>query len=144
MWHVWVGRERCIQCFGGEPWRKEPLGRPTRRWEDNITIDPNINWIGPAQDWEKWWALANTVMNFRITWNTVNVLTGWGQVSFQKKALHGLVWKFWIWEVQGGTRENGEAVFVMRERMRNITEMSRYITGTDRHLWTINEKKNSI
>ena len=33
------GKERCTQGFGGKPEGKRPLGRPRRRWEDNIKID---------------------------------------------------------------------------------------------------------
>ena len=33
------GRERCAQDFGGKPEVKRPLGRPRRRWEDNIRMD---------------------------------------------------------------------------------------------------------
>ena len=39
------GRERCAQGFGGEPEGKRPLGRPRRRWEDNIKMDLQ-NWEG--------------------------------------------------------------------------------------------------
>jgi hypothetical protein len=31
--------EKCIQSFGRKIKRKRPLGRPSRRWDDNITID---------------------------------------------------------------------------------------------------------
>ena len=33
------GEERDVQGFGGETWRKRPLGRPRRRWETNIKMD---------------------------------------------------------------------------------------------------------
>ena len=32
------GRERCAQGFGGKPEGKRPLGRPRRRWDDNIKV----------------------------------------------------------------------------------------------------------
>jgi hypothetical protein len=35
---TYVGQERCIQGFGGRPEGKRPLGRPGRRWEDDIEI----------------------------------------------------------------------------------------------------------
>jgi hypothetical protein len=47
---------------------EEPLGRPRRRWNDNITIDlreikwENVDWIHLAQDMDQWWAFVNTVM----------------------------------------------------------------------------------
>jgi hypothetical protein len=36
---AYVGGERCAQDVGGEPEGKRPLGRPRRRWEDNIKMD---------------------------------------------------------------------------------------------------------
>jgi hypothetical protein len=56
----------------GKPGGKRPLGRPTCRWEDNIKMDlqelgsGDINWIELAQDRHRWWAIVNTVMNFRV------------------------------------------------------------------------------
>jgi hypothetical protein len=51
-------------------WR--PLGRPRRRWEDNIKMDireigfGDVDWIHWAQDRDRWRALVNTVMNLRV------------------------------------------------------------------------------
>jgi len=55
----------------GKPERKRPLGRPRRRWEDNIKIDLREvgrggDWMELAQDRDRWRALVNTVMNLRI------------------------------------------------------------------------------
>jgi hypothetical protein len=56
----------------GKPVGKRPLGRPSRRWVDNIKIDlgeigwDGMDWIDLAQDRDKWRALVNTVMNLRI------------------------------------------------------------------------------
>jgi hypothetical protein len=56
----------------GRPEGKRPLGRPRRRWEDNIKMDlkeigfGNVDWIHLAQDTERWRALMNTVMNLRF------------------------------------------------------------------------------
>ena len=66
------GRERCAQSFGGEPRGKEPLGRPRRRWEDNIKIYLEEvgrccgDWMELAQDRDRWRALLSTAMNFRV------------------------------------------------------------------------------
>jgi hypothetical protein len=51
----------------GKPQGKIPLGRPRRRWEDNIKIGwGGMDWIGLAQDRDQWRALVNTVRNFRF------------------------------------------------------------------------------
>jgi hypothetical protein len=53
----------------GRPEGKRPLGRPRRRWEDNIKMDLKIdvaNWIQLDQDRVQWRAFVNTVMNLRI------------------------------------------------------------------------------
>jgi len=56
----------------GKPEGKRPLGRPRRRWEDNIKMDlqkmgcGGMDWIELAQDKHRWRALVNTVMNLRV------------------------------------------------------------------------------
>jgi hypothetical protein len=55
----------------GKPLGKRPLGRSRRRWVDNIRMDlvevkwSDVNWIGLAQDGDKWRALMNSVLNLR-------------------------------------------------------------------------------
>jgi hypothetical protein len=52
---------------------KRPLGRPRRRWKDNIKMDlreigiDGANWIQLAQDRDQWQAFVNTVMNLRVS-----------------------------------------------------------------------------
>jgi hypothetical protein len=43
-----VGGERCLQSFGWGPEKKRPLGRPRRRWKDNIKMDLTEIGIGGA------------------------------------------------------------------------------------------------
>jgi hypothetical protein len=56
----------------GKPEGKRPLGRPRRRWVDNIKVYlgeigwDGVDWIELAQDRDQWRALVNTVMNLRV------------------------------------------------------------------------------
>jgi hypothetical protein len=56
----------------GKPEGKRPLGRQKRRWVDNIRMDlgevgwGNVDWIGLAQDRNRWSALVNSVLNLRV------------------------------------------------------------------------------
>ena len=56
-----------------KPTGKRPLGRPRRRWEDNIRmglkeIGINAgNWVDSAQDMDNWRALVNTALNLRVS-----------------------------------------------------------------------------
>jgi len=68
-----IGREEaCTGFWWGNLRKKRPLERPRRRWEDNIKMDlhevgyGDIDWIGLAQDRDKWRALGSAVMNLRV------------------------------------------------------------------------------
>jgi hypothetical protein len=56
----------------GKPEGKIPLGRPRRRWVDNIKMDlretgwNGMEWIDLAQDRDQWRALVNTVINLQV------------------------------------------------------------------------------
>jgi hypothetical protein len=56
----------------GKSEEKRPLGRPRRRWDDNIRMDLQEvecgceEWIGLAQDRDTWWAFVSAVRNLRI------------------------------------------------------------------------------
>ena len=56
----------------GKPEGKRPLGRPRRRWEDNIKMDLQEvggscwDWMEFAQDRDRWWALVSTVRNLQV------------------------------------------------------------------------------
>jgi hypothetical protein len=56
----------------GKPEGKKPLGRPRRKWEDNIGMElqkvvcGGMDWIGLARDRDRWPVIVNAVMNFRV------------------------------------------------------------------------------
>jgi hypothetical protein len=57
----------------GKPERKRPLGRPRRRWVDNIRMVlgevgwGDVDWIGLAKNRNRWRALVNSVLNLRVS-----------------------------------------------------------------------------
>ena len=61
-----------LKLLVGKPKGKRPVGRPRRRWEDNIKMDLQEvgrgcgDWMDLAQDRDSWWALVSTVMNLRV------------------------------------------------------------------------------
>jgi len=68
-----MGEERRVyMVLLGKPEGKRPLGRPRRRWVDNIRMDLQemgcgyMDWIGLAQDRDRWGTLVNVVMNLRV------------------------------------------------------------------------------
>jgi hypothetical protein len=62
--------EKRYRALVGKPEGRRPLGRPRRRWKDNIKMDLRdggaIEWIDLAQDIDRWRALVYTVMNLRV------------------------------------------------------------------------------
>jgi hypothetical protein len=73
MYHEW-GRRGTLICrlLVGKPEGKRPLGRPIRRWVDNIRMDlgevgwDDVDWICLAKDRNRWRALVNSVLNLRV------------------------------------------------------------------------------
>jgi len=65
------GRRVC-RVLVGKPEGKRPLGRPRRRWVDNIRMDVQevgcgyMGWIGLAQDRDRWRTLVSAAMNLRV------------------------------------------------------------------------------
>jgi hypothetical protein len=68
-----MGEKRnAYRMLVGKPKGRRLLGRPRRRWVDNIRMDlreigwDDVDWIDLAQDRDQWWALVSTVMNLRV------------------------------------------------------------------------------
>jgi hypothetical protein len=72
MWRVWGRKEGLHRVLVGKPERKRPLGRPRRRWEDNIKMDVEEvgggrgDWMELAQKRDRWRALVSMVKNLRV------------------------------------------------------------------------------
>jgi hypothetical protein len=75
----WAGHVACMEevrgaynILVGRPEGRRPLGRPRRRWEDDIKMDlreigfGDVDWIHLAQDRDRLRAVVNTVMNLRV------------------------------------------------------------------------------
>jgi hypothetical protein len=60
------------RVFVGRPEGRRQLGKPRRRWEDDIKMDlreigiNGSNWIQLAQYWVQWRAFVNTILNLRV------------------------------------------------------------------------------
>jgi hypothetical protein len=68
-----MGEETAVyRVLVGKREGKRPLGRPRRRWEDNIRMDLQevecgyVDWIGLAQGRDRWRTLVSAVMNLRV------------------------------------------------------------------------------
>jgi hypothetical protein len=66
------GEKDAYRLLVGKPEGKRPLGSPRRRWVDNIRMKvgevgwSDVDWIGLAQDRNRWRALVNSVLNLRV------------------------------------------------------------------------------
>ena len=66
------GGRSAFKILTGKPTDKRPLGRPRRRWEDNIRMDLGEiginagNWVDSAQNRNYWRALVNVALNLRV------------------------------------------------------------------------------
>jgi hypothetical protein len=65
-------KRNAYRLLVGKPEGNRSLGRPRRRWVDNITMDLRevgcgyVDWIRLAQDRNRWRALVNSVLNLRV------------------------------------------------------------------------------
>jgi hypothetical protein len=68
-----MGEDRGVyRMLVGKPEGKRPLGRPRRRWENNIKMvlqevgEGHVDWMELAQDRDRWRAVVGTVRDFRV------------------------------------------------------------------------------
>jgi hypothetical protein len=65
-------KRNAYRLLVGKPEARRSLGRPRRRWVDNIRMDlvnvgwGGVDWIGLVQDRDRWRALVNSVLNLRV------------------------------------------------------------------------------
>jgi hypothetical protein len=65
-------KRKAYRLLVRKPGGKRPLGRPRRGWADNIRMDlgevgwSDVDWIGLAQDRNRWRSLVNSALNIRV------------------------------------------------------------------------------
>jgi hypothetical protein len=85
-------KRNAYRMLVGKSEGKRPLGRPKRRWVDNIKLDlreigwDDVDWIDMFQDRDQWRALVNTVMNLWVPLNAGIFLSGCTIGGFSKRA----------------------------------------------------------
>jgi hypothetical protein len=64
--------DKCLQYLVGKPERKRLIGRPRRRWKDNIRMEltqiewEGVDWMHVVQDVDLWRVLVNTLINLWV------------------------------------------------------------------------------
>ena len=72
VFNTYGGSRGVYRVLVGKAEGKRPFGRPRHKWEDNIKMDlqkvgcGGMDWIELAHDRDKWRALVNAIMNFRV------------------------------------------------------------------------------
>jgi len=81
------------KILAGKPDGRGHSVRSRRRWEIEWEL---VEWFLVAQDRDRWWAFAKTVMNVRVPCKSGNFLTSWGTISFSRRTLLHGVSKLWL------------------------------------------------
>jgi hypothetical protein len=75
-------KRNAYRLLMGKSEGKTPLGRPRRRWVDNIRMDleevgwGDVDWIGLAKDRDRWRAVVNSVLNPQVPSNSEKLSSG--------------------------------------------------------------------
>ena len=93
-----MGEERGVyRVLVGKSEGRRRLGRSRHTWVDNIRMDIQevwcgyVDWIGVAQDRDRWRTLVTAVMNLQVPWNVGNFLTRCKPVSCSRRTMrHGV------------------------------------------------------
>jgi hypothetical protein len=90
-------KRNAYRLLVGKPEGKRPLGRPRRRWADNIGMDlgevgwSDVDWIGVARNKNRWRAVVNLVLNLRDPSNAGKLSSGLTSSGLSSSAqLHGV------------------------------------------------------
>ena len=112
-------------CLLGKPEGRWPLGRPRRRWVDNIRTDLQevgwgyMDWIGLAQDRHRWRTLVSAVMNLWVPWN---FLTSCKPVSCSRRTPHHGVSKYGLYKVTEKQLQDHPIIFSIVRVVLSILE----------------------
>jgi len=93
---IWGTQRGLYRVLVGKLEGKRLLWRPRHRWVDNIRMDLQevgcgyMDWIGRAQDRDRWRTLVSAVMNLQVPWNAGNFLTSCKPVSCSRTLHHGV------------------------------------------------------
>jgi hypothetical protein len=88
-----VEKKNAYRLLVVKPEGKKALGRPKRRWVDNIRMDlgevgwNDVDWIGLALDRDNWRGLVNSMMNLRLQKNAQKLSNGFATGGLSNSAL---------------------------------------------------------
>jgi hypothetical protein len=94
-------KRNAYRLLVGKPEGRKPLERPRRRWLDNIRMDlvevgwGDVDWIGLAQNRDRWRALVNSVLNLRVAQNA-------GKLSSVQTTRGACIGCWWESQREGG------------------------------------------